>query len=164
MKLLRVKTNSSLLLVLCLVYQISFGQTPAARMLLGKIRVDSPHASGISILNLSTNKTTNANQDGEFVIMVRINDVLVFSALNVETTKRVIKQEDFMLDVVPVEMKVKATALKAVIINSNAINAISERIVAKEPKKYTVAERRLRTAGDFKPIMLLGIIGRSNAS
>jgi hypothetical protein len=56
-------------------------------------------------------------------------------------------------------MKGKATSLKAAIINLNAINAVSERIVAKEPKKYTVAERRLRTAGDFKPIMLLNLYG-----
>ena len=154
-----MKTNSSLLFVVCLFYQISVGQTPVERMLRGKIRVDSTHASGISILNLSTYKTTTTNQDGEFVIMVRINDVLVFTAVNVETTKRVIKQEDFILDVIHLEMKSKATALKAVIINSNTINAVSERIVAKEPKKYTVAERRLRTAGDFKPIMLLNLLG-----
>jgi hypothetical protein len=61
-----VKINSSLLLVLCLVYQISIGQTPAERMLRGTIRVDATHASGISILNLSTDKSTT-NQDGEFV-------------------------------------------------------------------------------------------------
>ena len=154
-----MKTKSSFLLVFCLVYHISVGQTPVERMLRGKIRVDSTHSNGISILNLGTDKFTTTNQDGEFVIMVRINDVLVFTAVNVETTKRVIKQEDFVLDVVHVEMKVKATALKAVIINANAINAVSERIVLKEPKKYTVAERRLRTAGDFKPIMLLGLLG-----
>lgn len=154
-----MKINSSLLLVLCLVYQISIGQTPAERMLRGTIRVDATHANGISILNLSTDKSTTTNQDGEFGIMVRINDVLVFTAVNVETTKRVVKQEDFMLGLIHVEMKGKATPLKAVIINSNAINAVSERIVAKEPKKYTVAERRLRTAGDFKPIMLLGLLG-----
>jgi hypothetical protein len=63
-----------------------------------------------------------------------------------------------MLGLIHVEMKGKATRLKAVIINSRMINAVSERIVAKEPKKYTVAERRLRTAGDFKPIMLLGLL------
>jgi hypothetical protein len=62
-----VKINSSLLLVLCLVYQISIGQTPAERMLRGTIRVDATHASGISILNLSTDKSTTTNQDGEFV-------------------------------------------------------------------------------------------------
>ena len=153
-----MKINSSLLLVLCLIYQISIGQTPAERMLRGTIRVDANHASGISILNLNTDKSTATNHDGEFVIMVRINDVLVFTALNIETTKRVIKQEDFMLGLIQVEMKGKATPLKTVIVNSNAINAVSERIVANEPKKYTVAERRLRTAGDFKPIMLLDFI------
>ncbi|NRS87409.1 hypothetical protein HNQ02_000309 [Flavobacterium sp. 7E] len=34
-------------------------------------------------------------------------------------------------------------------------------IVSKDQKKYTQAERRLQTTGDFKPIMLLGLLGGS---
>lgn len=154
-----MKTNRILQVVLFLICQISFGQVPAERMLRGKIRVDFTDVSGINILNLNTDKTTVTNSEGEFVMMVRVTDVLVFTAVNLETTRLVIKQEDLILDVLNVEMRVKATALKEVVINANVFNAVSERILTKEPKKYTVAERRLRTAGDFKPIMLLNIIG-----
>jgi hypothetical protein len=68
----------------------------------------------------------------------------------------VVKQEDFTLGLI---CRNEGKATQKLIINLNAINAVSERIVAKEPKKYTVAERRLRTAGDFKPIMLLRLLG-----
>ena len=49
--------------------------------------------------------------------------------------------------------------MKEVIVNKNSINAVSQGILAKIPLNYTPAERRLRTAGDFKPIMLLNLFG-----
>lgn len=138
--------------------QISFGQTPLVKLIHGKIRVDSVSVSGINILNLGNEKTVLTNNDGEFFILAKANDVLVFTAVNLETIRKVIKEEDLILDVLNLTMSTKATALKAVVINANSINVVSERILAKQPKKYTVAERRLRTAGDFKPIMLLGLL------
>jgi hypothetical protein len=52
--------------------------------------------------------------------------------------------------------------LKEVIINKNSnINEVSLGIVSKNKKTYTPAERKLRTAGDFRPLMLLGLIGGS---
>jgi hypothetical protein len=51
------------------------------------------------------------------------------------------------------------TKLNEVIVENNRFNVLSLGIVSKAPVKYTVAERRLKTAGDFKPIMLLQIIG-----
>ena len=56
-------------------------------------------------------------------------------------------------------MEPKTTELKEVIINKNQINALSLGVVTKDPVKYSPAERRLRTAGDFKPIQLLNLLG-----
>lgn len=154
-----MKTNSALIVMMSLVHQLSFAQTTPAKLLHGKIRIESNDLSGINIVNLNTDKTTVTNSDGEFFIVANTNDVLVFTAKHLESIRKVIKQEDLIFDIVNVEMSPKVTVLKPVVINSNAITALSERIVAKEPKKYTVAERRLRTAGDFKSIMLLGLLG-----
>jgi hypothetical protein len=159
MKLLQVKTSSAILVMAYLVHQFSFAQTTPAKLLHGKIRIESYDLSGINIVNLNTDKATVTNSDGEFFIATNANDVLVFTANHLESIRKVIRQEDLNLDVVYVAMIPKVTVLKPVVINSNAITALSERIVAKEPKKYTVAERRLRTAGDFKPIMLLNLLG-----
>lgn len=73
MKLLRVKINKILQVVLFLMCQISFGQTSAEKLLHGKIRVDSAYISGINILNLVNEKTAVTNSDGEFFIMVKAN-------------------------------------------------------------------------------------------
>jgi hypothetical protein len=47
---------------------------------------------------------------------------------------------------------------EVVIRRYNNINAVSLGIIPNQ-KSYTPAERKLRTAGDFKPIMLLGLMG-----
>ncbi len=154
-----MKTNSALIVMMYFVHQLSFAQTTRAKLLYGKIRVESNDLTGINIVNLNTDKGTVANGDGEFFIVTEVNDVLVFTAKHLESIRRVINQEDLSLDTVYVEMSPKATMLRPVVINSNEITALSERIFVKEPKKYAVAERRLRTAGDFKPIMLLNLLG-----
>ena len=146
-------------MLICVACQISFGQTNVAKMVHGKIKVDAADSSGINILNTITNKSAVTNSDGEFDIIVRVKDVLIFTAVHLETTKRTIKEEDFILDVLNIEMKANATMLKAVVIKAEVINAVSAGILIKEAKKYTVAERRLQTAGDFKPIMLLNLLG-----
>ena len=59
-------------------------------------------------------------------------------------------------------MTAKITQLEEVSVNKNPeINAVSLGISPKGIKKYTPAERRLKTAGDFKPIHLLQILGGS---
>ena len=154
-----MKTSSAIVALLCLVHQFSFAQTISAKLLHGKIKIELNDLSGINIVNQNTDKTTFTNSDGEFFILVNANDVLIFTAKHLEPIRKVIKQEDLNLAVFYVAMTPEVTVLRPVVINSNAITALSERIVAKEPKRYTVAERRLRTAGDFKPIMLLGLLG-----
>ncbi|MDI5893595.1 hypothetical protein [Flavobacterium algoritolerans] len=71
MKLLRVKINRILRVVLFLMCQISFGQTAAEKLLHGKIRVDSAYISGINILNLVNEKTAVTNSDGEFLLWLK---------------------------------------------------------------------------------------------
>ncbi|WP_165930189.1 hypothetical protein [Flavobacterium ranwuense] len=161
MKLLLVKTNRLLSVILFLMCQISFCQTAGEKLLHGKIRVDSGYISGINVLNLVNEKTVVTNSEGEFFILAKANDVLVFTAVNLELHKKLIDEKDFILDVLNIKMVSKVTELKEVIVNENSINAVSQRILSKEPMKYTPAERRLRTAGDFKPIMLLGLLGGS---
>lgn len=56
-------------------------------------------------------------------------------------------------------MTSKTIDLNEVIINKNAITAEKLGVVPENQKKYTPAERRLKTAGDFKPIHLLSILG-----
>ena len=70
----------------------------------------------------------------------------------------VLKQKDFGNKLFFVRLKTKINNLEEVTIN-NKINAVSLGIIPKGIKRYTPAERRLKNAGDFKPIQLLSILG-----
>ena len=147
-----------MLLLLC---QISFGQTLDEKLLQGKIRVDSVGVNGINILNLTNGKTTQTNNSGEFFILAKANDILVFTAINLKTYRKTISFTDFELGKLSMNLEPKITELKEVIVNKNEINALSLGVVTRDPVKYSPAERRLRTAGDFKPIELLQLLGGS---
>lgn len=50
---------------------------------------------------------------------------------------------------------------EVVVTSKSKITAISLGIIPEDQKKYTQMQRKLQTAGDFKPIMLLGLLGGS---
>ena len=154
-----MKINSILWGILFLLCQISFGQTLDEKLLQGKIRVDSAGVIGINVLNLTNGKITQTNSSGAFFILAKANDILVFTAVNLKKVKKTISFYDFELGMLSINMEPKTTELKEVIINKNQINALSLGVVTKDPVKYSPAERRLRTAGDFKPIQLLNLLG-----
>ena len=156
MKIISILTG--MLLVLC---QICFGQILDEKLLQGKISVDSVGANGINILNLTNGKTTQTNNSGEFFILAKANDILVLTAVNLKKYRKTINFSDFELGKLSIILEPKITELKEVIVNKNEINALSLGVVTRDPVKYSPAERRLRTAGDFKPIELLQLLGGS---
>jgi hypothetical protein len=94
--------------------------------------------------------------------MAKAEDLLVFSSVNLEYYRKIIEVEDLKPAVLIIKMASKTTELKEVVVNEHPeINAVSLGISPKGIKHYTPAERRLKTAGDFKPIQLLGILGGS---
>ena len=59
-------------------------------------------------------------------------------------------------------MTSKALVLEEVeIVDNKSYNAVDLGILQRPAKSYTPMERRLKTAGDFKPIHLLGLLGGS---
>lgn len=154
-----MKTNSILSGILFLVCQISFGQTSDEKLLLGKVRVDSVGVNGINILNLTTGRATQTNDAGGFFILAKANDVLLFTAVYLKPYRKIVSPNDFKLEMLVLDLESKTTELKEIIVNKNQMNALSLGVVIKDPVKYSPAERRLRTAGDFKPILLLNLLG-----
>lgn len=144
---------------LSLVCQISFGQAADEKLLHGKITVDSIGANGINILNLTSGKTSLTNSDGTFSILAKANDILVFKEVSLKTYEKKISSNDIIHNRLVLQMQAKTNELKEVIVKNKQISVFSLGIVAKEPVKYSPAERHLQTAGDFKPIMLLRILG-----
>jgi hypothetical protein len=148
---------------------MTFCQTAAEKILHGKIVVESGNAGGVSVINLVNEKTAISDGNGEFYILVKADDLLVFSSVNLEYYRTIIEEEDLKLNVLTIKMTAKITELEEVIINKHPeINAVSLGISPKGIKKYTPAERKLATASSMKlnpmgfdPLLNL-ISGRTN--
>lgn len=144
------------------IFQFTFAQTANEKLIHGKIIVASGNAEGVNIVNLVNEKSTVSDANGDFYILAKAEDLLVFSAINLEYHRQLIEEENVKSTILTVKMDSKTTELKEVIVNEHPeINAVSLGISPKGVKHYTPAERRLFTAGDFKPIQLLGILGGS---
>ena len=61
--------------------QITFGQTNGEKILHGKISVASGIVEGVTIVNLVNEKSTISDSNGEFYILAKAEDLLVFSSV-----------------------------------------------------------------------------------
>ncbi len=158
-----MKTNKTISAVFFLFFaQGSFAQTES-RLLHGKVKLFSEPIEGLNVVNSNTQQSVVSDADGSFLINAREGEVLVFSSVNLKSVKRQITADDLRSsESFVIQMTVKEVELNEVIVNENAnITAENLGIIPRDQKKYTQAERQLATAGDFKPVMLLGLLGGS---
>ena len=149
-------------MLLFLFCQVTFCQTAGEKLLHGKIVVESGTVGGVTIINLVNEKTVISDGNGDFFILAKAEDLLVFSAVNLDYYRRFIDEEDLKSEVLNIKMTAKITELEEVIVNKHPeINAVSLGIFPKGIIHRTQMERKLYTAGDFKPIHLLGLLGGS---
>lgn len=141
-----MKIKNTLQLLLILLMQITFAQTENIQQIRGKITADSVAIDRINIVNVTTENATVSDANGFFAIPVKVGDILVFTAVNLETLRKKINKQDFLQEVLKVVMIPKSIILKEVIVNESAISAESLGIIPYGQKKYTPAERKLYTA------------------
>ena len=159
-----MRRNKTLILFLLLLCQISFGQTAGEKLIHGKIIVESGNAAGVTVINLVNEKSTISDSNGDFFILAKADDLLVFNAINLEYHRRIIEKEDLKQDVILIKMIAKITELEEVIVNKHPeINAVSLGISPKGIKKYTPAERRLYTANSTPGDALLNLMSGRTA-
>ena len=132
---------------------------------------------GIHILNTTSHRFTISNNKGEFSIAVKLNDTLVFSGVSYELKNVVVGQSMMHSKSLTVYLTEKVNVLDEVVVgkiltgdlNSDMANSGVKRdinfydlgISGYQGKPKTQTERRLYTAGDFKPIHLLALLGGS---
>ncbi|WP_239455587.1 carboxypeptidase-like regulatory domain-containing protein [Flavobacterium ginsenosidimutans] len=157
-----MKTSKTISAVFFLFFaQNNFGQTEAKR-LYGRVMEMSNPVEGVNIVNSITEIAVISDAEGNFAIDVKEGEVLLFSSVGLNPVKRIITSDDMHSESLMIKMNAEEVALKEVIVNDNtAITAENLGIIPRGQKKYTQAERQLATAGDFKPVMLLGLLGGS---
>ena len=158
MKLSRMRSKI-ILYVLGLFCQIAFCQTAGEKLIHGKIVVESGAMSGVSVINLVNEKSTVSDNNGDFYILAKAEDLLVFSSVNLEYYRRIIEEKDLKPEVLIIKMTSKITELEEVIINKHPeINAVALGISPKGIIQRTRAEKRLDAANTMPIAALINLM------
>ena len=153
-----MKISLNIIAVLLIGHLVQ-AQEISKKVLSGKVVSEAVNLDGIYVINLNTDQATTTANEGFFNINVSVGDTLMFAALPIKGLKRVITEADYNQKLVLIKLEPMVHRLNEVIIKQyKHINAVDLGIVAPTIKKYTPAERRLRTAnGD-------GIEGNTDGS
>lgn len=132
---------------------------------------------GIHILNKSSHTFTISNGKGEFSIPAQLNDTLTFSGVSYTSKKVMVGKDMINSRSLTIYLTENVTALNEVVVGKiltgdlrtdlansgveRSINFYDLGISGYAGKPKTQSERRLYTAGDFKPIHLLALLGGS---
>jgi len=121
----------------------SWSQDRNEKLLQGIIAADDALLSGIEVVNLGNEKVTLTNSKGEFSILAKADDILVFSSKSLEMRRVLIDEDDLKSGIITVNMYPKITELNEVIVKKNPIEGVS---IIPGQKQYTPAERKVYTA------------------
>lgn len=113
------------------------------KTILGKIVSKTRDLEGIYIKNLNTNVSTATQKGGYFSIEANPNDTLLFSAVHLVGREKVLTYADMNKSLVFVPMEYAENILEELIIDRRVT---TESLGLGGAKKYTPAQRRLRTA------------------
>ncbi len=113
------------------------------KLIQGIIAADDALLSGIDVVNLGNEKVTVTNSKGEFSILAKADDILVFSSKSLEMRRVLIDEDDLKSGTITVNMYPKINELDEVIVKKSPIEGVS---IIPGQKQYTPAERKLRTA------------------
>jgi len=159
--LLRVKNNCTFLLISFFIAQFVVAQVSVDKIINGQVTVNaiSP-LEGVNVTNASNKIMVVSDQYGHFSILAKEGDILSFSTVNYEYLRKIVNKKEFAIGNIMADLTPKTIELDEVVVNKNSnISAENLGIIPKDQVKLTTAERRLQTAGDFKPIQLLGLLG-----
>ncbi|MBU2995246.1 carboxypeptidase-like regulatory domain-containing protein [Cellulophaga baltica] len=154
--LLTINKLLSITIILALPIGIySQVNTISAKVIYNDIVLES-----VTVKNLSSNENTISNNKGLFSLKAAIGDTLHFSYIGMKNLERIITQNDLKNDSLNIQMFEKTVVLEGVeVVEYSSVNSLSLGIISKEKKEFSQYERKLATAGDFKAIHLLSLLG-----
>ena len=122
--------------------QMAIGQH-TEKLLHGIIVAEDASVLGVDVVNLGNEKVTVTNAKGEFSILAKADDILVFSSMTLEMKRMLVDEDDLKSETITITMTPKINELNEVIVKKNAAEGIS---IIPGQKQYTPAERKLYTA------------------
>lgn len=155
---------------------MAYGQNIKRIEVRGFIHALNNDVENVTIYNKSSNKGVVTNNKGEFIIDVALNDRIEIAALQFKTVlvmvdEAVIKTRQFNIQLIEQVNNLDAVLvgkiltgdllsdIKSIKPDDVPINFYDLGIPGYTGKVATQSERRLHEAGQFKPAMLLGVLG-----
>ncbi len=152
--------NKFFFFILLICSQFSFAQSE--KIISGKIICENKIVFGVQITNLVNEKSTISDVNGDFSILAKAEDMLVFTSQNYDYKRKFLEKDDINSNNLIIVLTKKAEQLDEVVVSKAKANPFDEGIYDKNIKTYTPAERRLQEAksGMITPLINL-ISGRT---
>lgn len=141
-----MKLNKILVIACIIWYTESLSQSITNQFVQGKILVDTNFIDGVNIKNETTKTSTTSRIEGYFRIPAKEGDIIVFSAVNLETRTKIVTKTDLNSSNLVIKMQIKSLILKEVNINDYQKITPQSVGIPGATKFYTPAERKLHTA------------------
>lgn len=137
-----------------------FGFAQNEGIITGKVAINGKGLDSVSVINYSSKKARLTDSLGGFAIQAAAGDSLKISHSGIKDSIIVLSEEILVSKNLTISITDQINTLDEAVVNYYPrINAISLGIVQKKADPLTTSERRLRTAGDFKAIHLLSLLG-----
>ena len=104
------------ILFLSLFAQYGFAQITTNRVLKGQVRNDLAPVENVIVFDVNSKVGTVVNQYGYFTLYAKVQDTLVFSSLTFKSKKIILKEEDFINNVLIVNLEIFTNELSEVLI------------------------------------------------
>src|SRR5690606_31292716 len=121
----------------------------------GKIKIETPEVSEILVVNLTSESESKTDGFGRFSINAEIGDLLIVAAPHIHRKRYIVQENDFKKEI-EIEVEALPVEIETIEITRSNITSESLGLVPKGQKRYTPAERRLKTATDMEIMVGFG--------
>ena len=147
------------LLFFIIILSIKSYSQDKRQLILGKIKSNSLPIENVHIINKNSSKATISNQFGEFQIPVKVNDKLIFSAIQFQKKEVLITSFDLDKKSIFISLKSKINRLSEVTIQKPENMAMGLNLPNAGKKPLTILESRLNYYSQKSvPIVILGAL------
>jgi len=121
----------------------------------GKIKIDTPEVLGILVINLNNESESKTDGFGRFSINAEIGDLLIIAAPHIHKKRHIVQENDFKKEI-EIQIEALPVEIESIEITRSNITSESLGLVPEGQKRYTPAERRLKTATDMELMVGFG--------
>lgn len=134
---------------LCLVVTVCSSQTDQRRWLEGKLIAEFADLEGVHIINVNADYATTAQLGGYFTTWAKPGDTLMFSAVHIKGKMIGLTTSDFEKPLLFVRVESMVNQIDEIKVRQYK-NITAESLgIVKNVKRYTPAERKLKTASEM---------------